>query len=115
MSSHVTLQPVFIEPTFRHDFLRASRAAALVVFEALVALLLVRWFLGAELRAAFARPPPPPPSPLHALTAGLRLACRGDELLIHGLPGGTAPALNRDGSPVRLRGCEALLRSVNGP
>uniref|UniRef100_A0AAU7E272 Uncharacterized protein n=1 Tax=Rousettus bat poxvirus TaxID=3141933 RepID=A0AAU7E272_9POXV len=111
----VTVQPVFIEPTFQHSFLTSTRYAFIVLFEAAVALVLIAWFFGAEARQALRRAPPPEPAPLEALAAGTRLACHGDALVILGLPGGPTPALNRDGSEVRLRACAELLRSVNGP
>lgn len=111
----VTVQPVFIEPTFRHSLLDSTRYAFIVLFEAAVALMLVAWFFGAEVRHALRRPPPPEPDALAALAAGTRLACDGDALVILGLARGRTAALNRDGSEVRLRACEELLRSVNGP
>lgn len=106
------LQPVFIEPRFEHAFLCGARYLWIVFFEALVALLLLRWFLGSELRAALSRRPRAPEDPLSQMVAGKRLACAGEQLMILGLRSGPQAALNLDGSEVRLPNCEAFLRGA---
>ncbi|QRI42896.1 hypothetical protein ChPV178 [Cheloniid poxvirus 1] len=108
------ISPVFIEPRFKHEFLSSSRYFYILVFEVIVALIIINFFFKEEMLYAFLPLRKPPKNSINSLLDKTFLKCEDNGTLMIVRPSGTFTALNLDGSPVQIPECSLLLSSLNG-
>ncbi|ALA62469.2 putative membrane protein [Turkeypox virus] len=114
MDKNITLSPVFIEPSFKHSFLKSSnKYFYILIFEIIVTLIIINFFFKEEILNAFI----PVPVPKNAITNLLNkttLSCEENGTMMIHRESGKYPALNLDGSPIIIDDCSLVLSSLNG-
>ncbi|ARE67686.1 SWPV1-153 [Shearwaterpox virus] len=113
-SKNVIFSPVFIEPRFKHNFLSSTRYFYILVFEVIVALIIINFFFREEILYVFLPLQKTPKNSINSLLDKTFLKCEDDGSLMIVRPSGTYPALNLDDTPVQFSDCSLLLSSLNG-
>uniref|UniRef100_A0AAT9UQG1 L5 protein family protein n=1 Tax=Apapanepox virus TaxID=3049969 RepID=A0AAT9UQG1_9POXV len=113
-NKNVTFSPVFIEPRFKHEFLSSNKYFYILVFEVIVALIIINFFFKEEVLYAFLPLKKPPKNSINSLLDKTFLKCEENGSLMIVRPSGTYPALNLEGNPIQITDCSLLLSSLNG-
>ncbi|AUD40236.1 putative membrane protein [Flamingopox virus FGPVKD09] len=115
MNRNINFSPVFIEPRFKHEFLLSpQRYFYILVFEVIVALIILNFFFKEEILYTFFPLAKPPKNSINGLLDRTMLKCEEDGSLMISRPSGIYSALSLDGSPIRIPDCGLLLSSING-
>ncbi|AEN03661.1 membrane protein [Yokapox virus] len=111
---HVSFNPVFIEPTFKHSLLTVYKHRLVIFFEVLVVFVLIYVFFKSEI-LSFLKYREFLPNPLDRLRAAT-LSCEGNNLNIHGVPilGTEKSAISLNSKPIVYKDCLKLLQTING-